>query len=713
VVFRRAVAPHASFVVSASEDRTLKVWHRDTGTDCATLRGPSPRSCSIVRSRFEESAVTACEVEDGAGECDRSGRVLASDPPEEVGAMGQPARSQLRAVVFAALAFVALALVPVPADARPIRVPAIVSDAADLTITVSALRVRNLRSKPARLPRLRLRVRPRQSLPQTLTVIGQLSRNKRKRSRLRASFVIVNRGTTAVASGAASSAAPGRIWLEITGPGRSRVRLVRTYQTTNPIGRGARLPRSVCGGRGKFAAYWIAMVLGQQIDGFTPRQVARFGHHEGCGEAYSEREAFRRAIGRGQPPRPQCSDGRDNDSDGKIDHPADPGCESAADDSESPDPSPPSQCSDGRDNDSDGKIDHPTDPGCESASDDTESPDPAPPACLRSFSATGWTTREWTIERLGASIPEDSFEARIDGTSIGATELLAFANRLGSTERVPQVLVIASSGYLRLKPGADPDPPLPFGQSLVLGPAVFGSSTSFPASTLFFNPRVQRVGVDTSQLGADCHGTLRIRIAAEDEGLPADSTKTNQIMDLAWDVALHEPSAEETQIEVSGSFTFTEQVTPDPTRTAEFQSFRLYQISSMFIDSDRHDVDAFRYRGASGPVAVAYTPSQAGQLLPAIPTAMDPQMPVLDSLHTDDAGMPNGDTPSYRITLGTTTGPMAPPTTPRAFFTATDDLNDDNLGLWAHQRPLEVIPAGTTGSIRFVVRATADPLPPF
>ena len=37
-------------------------------------------------------------------------------------------------------------------------------------------------------------------------------------------------------------------------------------------------------------------------------------------------------------PAPQCDDGRDNDGDGKRDHPADPGCESATDDSESPDP---------------------------------------------------------------------------------------------------------------------------------------------------------------------------------------------------------------------------------------------------------------------------------------------------------------------------------------------------------------------------------------
>ncbi|MEJ7657625.1 MAG: putative Ig domain-containing protein, partial [Thermoleophilaceae bacterium] len=39
----------------------------------------------------------------------------------------------------------------------------------------------------------------------------------------------------------------------------------------------------------------------------------------------------------------------------------------------------PKQCADGEDNDGDGKTDHPDDPGCSSADDDSESPDPPKP----------------------------------------------------------------------------------------------------------------------------------------------------------------------------------------------------------------------------------------------------------------------------------------------------------------------------------------------
>lgn len=81
----------------------------------------------------------------------------------------------------------------------------------------------------------------------------------------------------------------------------------------------------------------------------------------------------------------QCSDGLDNDGDGLIDYPADPGCSSPADSDEynAPPPPPPRpsapQCSDGVDNDGDGLIDYPADGGCSSLTDDDEYNAPTAP----------------------------------------------------------------------------------------------------------------------------------------------------------------------------------------------------------------------------------------------------------------------------------------------------------------------------------------------
>jgi DNA/RNA endonuclease G (NUC1) len=314
---------------------------------------------------------------------------------------------------------------------------------------------------------------------------------------------------------------------------------------------------------------------------------------------------------------------------------------------------------------------------------------------------------EWIIEALDSSIPEAPFEVRINGSAVCTTKLLAFANRVSGTSQFPQVFDLYSSGYIRMKAGADPSPPLPFGQSLVLGPAIFGTSASFPAPTLFFRPQLQRVDVDTSRLNPDGAGTLLINVTANDSGLAPAATNTNQIMNQTWGIDLHEPTNDQTRIDVAGKFTFTETTVPDPTRTSEFQSFRLLQISSMFIDSARHDVDAFRVRSANGPVTFFYNSDCFNQLCPPTPSALDG---ILESLHTDDAGQPNGNTPSYRILMGTTTGPVSGSITPRAFLTPSQDFNDDNLGLWLHQQPLNVIPQGTSGTISYTVLATTDPL---
>ncbi len=69
----------------------------------------------------------------------------------------------------------------------------------------------------------------------------------------------------------------------------------------------------------------------------------------------------------------KCANGIDDDGDGKIDYPNDPGCTSASDNNETDSVY---KCSDGIDNDGDDVIDYPYEPGCESANDTSEGNDP-------------------------------------------------------------------------------------------------------------------------------------------------------------------------------------------------------------------------------------------------------------------------------------------------------------------------------------------------
>lgn len=69
--------------------------------------------------------------------------------------------------------------------------------------------------------------------------------------------------------------------------------------------------------------------------------------------------------------RAACLNALDDDADGRVDYPFDPGCV-AADDRDESDPDPLPACADDEDNDGDGVVDYPLDRGCRAAADDDE-----------------------------------------------------------------------------------------------------------------------------------------------------------------------------------------------------------------------------------------------------------------------------------------------------------------------------------------------------
>lgn len=87
-----------------------------------------------------------------------------------------------------------------------------------------------------------------------------------------------------------------------------------------------------------------------------------------------------------------CGDGVDNDSDGKTDYPADPGCDSIADDTEA-NPAILPVCADSMDNDTDTLTDWPADYGCAAASGTSEvfCPTETNPTALITTSTTNGT----------------------------------------------------------------------------------------------------------------------------------------------------------------------------------------------------------------------------------------------------------------------------------------------------------------------------------
>jgi hypothetical protein len=87
-------------------------------------------------------------------------------------------------------------------------------------------------------------------------------------------------------------------------------------------------------------------------------------------------DADANGVGDACPAAPACADGIDNDQDGAIDHPDDPGCQDGTDLTER---SPSLPCDDGADNDADALSDHRPDgygdPGCRGALSPRENPE--------------------------------------------------------------------------------------------------------------------------------------------------------------------------------------------------------------------------------------------------------------------------------------------------------------------------------------------------
>jgi hypothetical protein len=139
----------------------------------------------------------------------------------------------------------------------------------------------------------------------------------------------------------------------------------------------------------------------------------------------------------------KCDDGIDNDGDGRIDYPADPGClaPNAGDETDDcPDGPYCPQCANGRDDDGNGTTDYPDDPGCMSASDNTEIAD-NPVACgttlmIRNLPATG----------MDVGMLDGTSTSQITSPCGGGGGAPAIAYRIGVA--VPTILVADTSGSM-------------------------------------------------------------------------------------------------------------------------------------------------------------------------------------------------------------------------------------------------------------------------
>src|SRR5437879_1915754 len=111
-----------------------------------------------------------------------------------------------------------------------------------------------------------------------------------------------------------------------------------------------------------------------------------------------------------------------------------------------------------------------------------------------------------------------TMRTRVGGISMGTASLVRISHASQAGPGTPQVAVIYASGVVRLKQNADPDPPLPFGGSFVLGPAYWSSATTYYAS-----PVLTDLDIDASWLP---DGPLRLRAAGSNHDFAVEYEMT-------------------------------------------------------------------------------------------------------------------------------------------------------------------------------------------
>ncbi|HLO30648.1 MAG TPA: carbohydrate binding domain-containing protein [Anaerolineales bacterium] len=280
-------------------------------------------------------------------------------------------------------------------------------------------------------------------------------------------------------------------------------------------------------------------------------------------------------------------------------------------------------------------------------------------------------TNGWVLEMcLSDPNNTDLMEVVVDGVSQGSAVQVRIYHKAQNFAGIPQVAVIDSHGFVRLKQNADPSPAIPFGTSFILGPAYW------TLSHYYHNPLLTRFEFDTNGLTAP-NGSLRMLAQG-----------TNHDFAVSYDMTLPPPRDRQTRIHVNQAYMATADITIDQSRSVNHEGFKLVQASSMFINAtdcvgytDCHDSNAARYIGND---LIRHQVTFTGPITFFFDTSPQPLGSTwIDVLHTDDISW-QGNTPNERIALDSL--PTDRTITPQGNIdTGQTDPNDgDNVNLWLH-----------------------------
>ena len=275
-------------------------------------------------------------------------------------------------------------------------------------------------------------------------------------------------------------------------------------------------------------------------------------------------------------------------------------------------------------------------------------------------------------------------EVILDGISYGNMSWISiFHSSETDSLRIPGVVAIYASGYIKLKQNADPSTPIPLGSSFVLGPAYNGTNDTSEAYIYNNSPQLGRLEIDTSQI---LNSSLNMTASGSNHGFG-----------VAYELILPKPTDELTRLHVNQTYVANENITINQTARQKHEGFKIVQFSSMFINeggkcrnadncsnitasptTDCHDSNAARYMSDA-----LIEKTFKNLTLPSF--IFDDPVPMtelwLDLLHTDNESW-QGNTPNLRIQLESPyDGAIF---VPQGWIQSDDCPRNDSVGLWIH-----------------------------
>lgn len=297
----------------------------------------------------------------------------------------------------------------------------------------------------------------------------------------------------------------------------------------------------------------------------------------------------------------------------------------------------------------------------------------------------------WSIVATSTDYVAPPMDIYLDDVAQGTAQRVQIHHLVPGGLGFPEVAVIDSPGYLRLKPARDPSP---FGASFILGPAYWSQADG----VLFHHPDLESLRIDTSGVDATTGlGPLRLTIEGQ-----------NGSFETTYQGTLTDPTGTLASFDVTQTCCATTTVSIDPVRQSQHQGFKIAQFSSMFVDpTDYHDCDAAQYWDGGGQEVLSALSNQ-DRFVFADPAAMGRSW--IKLRHSDELGW-QGATPSTAIWLADRGS--SPRMTPQGWIRQTADWNDDNVGLWINDDSVPMDwQSGDATSVAYSLRSSLDNTPP-